>query len=102
MIGEDCYAPVASLKLADVEARRLARFSKSLQDWAHSMTPGRRAPADDDRVLIRRTCYQAGRESGHATLAIDHAPIAEARFAVPAGYAPLDLGQGLQPSQRQQ
>jgi len=102
MLGEDCYAPVASLKLADVEARRLARFSKSLQDWAHSMTPGRRAPADDDRVLIRRTCYQAGRESGHATLAIDHAPIAESRFAVPAGYAPLDLGQGLQPSQRQQ
>ena len=102
MLREDCYATVATLKLGDVETRRLGRFSKSLQDWSQSMvpagTPGMRERSDD-RVLIQRTCYEAGHESGKATLAIDRAPIAESRFAVPAGYKPMDLGPGMQETQ---
>ena len=99
MLREDCYATVATLKLTDVETRRLTRFSKSLQDWSQSMVPagmGGVRDKPDDRVLLQRTCYEAGRESGHATLAIDRAPIAESRFAVPAGYTPMDLGEGMQ------
>ena len=61
-------------------------------------TPGMRERSDD-RVLIQRTCYEAGHESGKATLAIDRAPIAESRFAVPAGYKPMDLGPGMQETQ---
>jgi hypothetical protein len=99
MLGEDCFAAVAALKLSDVEARRLARFAKSLQDWAHSMMPGRARPAADERVLIQRTCYRSGKESGHAALTMDHAPIAESRFEVPPGYVPLDVGQGMQRAQ---
>jgi len=99
MLREDCYATVATLKLGDVETRRLAKFGKSLQDWSQSMVPagmGGARDKPDDRVLLQRTCYEAGRESGHATLAIDRAPIAESRFAVPAGYTPMDLGEGMQ------
>jgi len=94
MLGEDCFATVAALKLSDVETRRLARFTKTIQAWAHSMTPGRAQAAADERVLIQRTCYRSGKESGHATLTMDHAPIAESRFAVPAGYSPLDMSLG--------
>jgi hypothetical protein len=103
MLREDCYATVAMLKLGDVETRRLGRFSNTLQDWSHSMVPagtkGMRERADD-RVLIQRTCYEAGRPSGKATLTIDRAPIAESRFAVPAGYKPMDLGPDMQEMQR--
>jgi hypothetical protein len=99
MLREDCYATVATLKLGDVETKRLARFSKSLQDWSQSMVPagmGGVRDKPDDRVLLQRTCYEAGRESGHATLTIDRSPIAESRFAVPSGYTPMDLGEGMQ------
>ena len=46
---------------------------------------------DLERVLVRRVCYAGGHESGRATLAIDTAPIPASRFAVPAGYKPVDL-----------
>ena len=95
MLREDCYAPASALHLGDAETRRLARFSKSLQAWSHSLVPeGLQAPADD-RVLVRRVCYAGGHESGRATLAVDSsAPISESRFEVPAGYKPMDLGFG--------
>ncbi|MGH8174149.1 MAG: hypothetical protein ACREPX_13490, partial [Rhodanobacteraceae bacterium] len=99
MLREDCYATVATLKLDDIETRRLTKFSKSLQEWSQSMTPpgmGAKRDKVDDRVLLRRTCFDAGHESGHATLTIERAPIAESRFAVPAGYKPMDLGSGMQ------
>lgn len=95
MLREDCYATVSTLKLEDVEARRLTRFSKSLQQWSQAMAPpglGAKRDKVDDRVLMRRTCYDAGRESGRATLTIERTPIAGSRFAVPAGYTPMDMG----------
>jgi hypothetical protein len=95
MLREDCYAPATALHLGDVETRRLARFSKSLQTWSHSLVPEGLQTQTDDRVLVRRVCYAGGQESGRATLAIDNsAPIAESRFEVPAGYKPMDLGFG--------
>ena len=54
----------------------------------------------DDRVLIQRICYRDGHESGRTTLRIDHAPIAESQFALPAGYTPFDLGTGQTPGSR--
>jgi hypothetical protein len=94
MLREDCYATTAALHLGDVETRRVARFSKSLQAWSHSLMPEGPQAQSDDRVLVRRVCYAAGHETGRATLAIDDAPIAESRFEVPAGYKPMDLGMG--------
>ena len=94
MLREDCYATTATLHLDEVETRRLARFSKAILEWSHSLAPeGMQAPKDD-RVLVRRVCYAGGHENGRATLAIEHAPIAESRFEVPAGYKPMDLGMG--------
>ncbi|HEY6986227.1 MAG TPA: hypothetical protein VH375_09095 [Rhodanobacteraceae bacterium] len=94
LVREDCYAAPTALHLGDVETRRVARFSKSLQAWSHSLVPeGMQAPTDD-RVLVRRVCYASGHETGRATLAIDNAPIAESRFEVPSGYKPMDLGMG--------
>ena len=94
MLREDCYATAATLHLGEVETRRMARFSKSLQEWSRSMMPAGMQSQADDRVLVRRVCYMAGRESGRATLTIESAPIAESRFEVPAGYKPMDLGMG--------
>lgn len=94
MLREDCYATVATLHLGEVETRRMARFSKSLQEWSGSLMPAGLHSQADDRVLVRRVCYAAGRESGRATLTIDSAPIAELQFEVPAGYKPMDLGFG--------
>jgi len=95
MLREDCYAPATALHLGDAETRRLARFSKSLQAWSHSLVPEGLQTQADDRVLVRRVCYAGGHESGRATLAIDNsAPIAESRFEVPPGYKPMDLGFG--------
>lgn len=95
MLREDCYAPATALHLGDAETRRLARFSKSLQAWSHSLVPEGMQTQADDRVLVRRVCYAGGHESGRATLAIDSsAPISESRFEVPAGYKPMDLGFG--------
>jgi hypothetical protein len=94
MLRDDCYATAATLHLGEVETRRMARFSKSLQEWSRSLMPAGMHAQADDRVLVRRVCYTAGRESGRATLTIDSAPIAESRFEVPAGYKPMDLGMG--------
>jgi hypothetical protein len=95
MLREDCYAPATALHLGDAETRRLARFSKSLQAWSHSLVPEGFQTQADDRVLVRRVCYAGGHESGRATLTIDSsAPISESRFEVPAGYKPMDLGFG--------
>lgn len=94
ILREDCYAPVAALRLGDVETRRIARFSKAMQAWSRSLMPDDPPDQADDRVLVRRVCYAAGHESGRATLAIDHAPIADSRFEVPSGYKPMDLGFG--------
>jgi hypothetical protein len=94
MLREDCYAPIAALAFEPKEARRIARFSKAMQEWGHSFSAGDTQQASDDRALIQRICYRDGHESGRTTLRIDHAPIAEARFALPSGYAPFDLGMG--------
>ncbi|HJT97269.1 MAG TPA: hypothetical protein VJ696_03060 [Rhodanobacteraceae bacterium] len=96
MLREDCYAAPAALGLADAETRRIARFSQSIRAWSRSFAPDDAHKADD-RVLVRRICYAGARESGRATLAIDHAPIAPARFEVPAGYRPMDPGLGTSP-----
>ena len=80
MLGEDCFATVAALKLSEVEARRLARFTKSLQDWAHSMMPGRdarrrrRARADPAHLL---PCGQ-----GKRTRDVDDRSRADRRIAI--------------------
>jgi hypothetical protein len=100
MLREDCYATAAGLHLGHVETRRVARFSKAIQDWSSSLTPDGLKAQADDRVLIRRICYVGGQVSGHATLSISNAPIAESRFEVPAGYKRMDLGMG-QPNNRQ-
>lgn len=92
MLREDCQAPVAALPFNPVEARRIARFSKAMHEWSRSFDTGETQQASDDRVLIQRICYRDGHESGRTTLRIDHAPIAESQFAVPAGYTPFDLG----------
>jgi hypothetical protein len=94
MLREDCYAPASGLHLGDVETRRIARFSKSLQVWSQSLVPETMRKEADDRVLVRRVCYAGGHETGRATLAIENAPISESRFEVPAGYKPMDLGMG--------
>jgi len=94
MLREDCYATTGTLKLGDAESRRVARFSKAIQGWSHSLVPDELRKEADDRVLIRRVCYASGRETGRATLRIDRAPIQAARFEVPAGYAPMDTGLG--------
>jgi len=90
MLREDCYAPAAALALGDVETRRIARITKTMQDWSRSLAPDAGSAADD-RVLVRRVCYAGGHESGRATLVIDRAPIEEARFEMPSGYAPMSL-----------
>lgn len=92
MLREDCYASAAALHLADVETRRIGHFTQSIRSWSRSFVPENMQGTADDRVLVRRICYAQGRESGRATLAVDHAPIAESRFEVPAGYRPMDLG----------
>jgi hypothetical protein len=91
LVREDCYAAASGLHLDDLETRRIARFTKVMRAWSESFVPGGAKPDSDDRVLVRRTCYAGGHERGRATLAIDKAPIAEARFEVPAGYEPVDL-----------
>jgi hypothetical protein len=100
MLREDCYAKAAALHLGDVETRRVARFSEAIQDWSRSLTPNGPQAQADDRVLVRRVCYAAGQASGHATLTINNAPIAESRFEVPSGYKRMDLGMG-QPRNRE-
>jgi hypothetical protein len=100
MLREDCYAPVAALRLDPKESRRLARFSKAMQEWGRSFDPGEKSTAGDDRALIQRICYRDGTESGRAILRIDHAPIADSEFALPEGYAPFDLGMGQTPRSR--
>ena len=94
MLREDCYATAAGLHLGDIETRRVARFSKAIQDWSSSLAPDGVKAEADDRVLIRRICYAGGKVSGHATLTIKNAPIAESEFEVPAGYKRMDLGMG--------
>jgi hypothetical protein len=91
LVREDCYASAAGLHLGEVETRRIARFTKAMRAWSKSLVPDGMQPDADDRVLVRRICYAGGHESGRATLAIDTAPIAAARFEVPAGYKPVDL-----------
>jgi len=91
LVREDCYATAAGLHLGEVETRRIARFTKAMRSWSHSLVPDGAQPESDDRVLVRRLCYAGGHESGRATLAIDKAPISESRFEVPAGYKPADL-----------
>jgi hypothetical protein len=78
----------------DVETRRVARFSKAIQDWSRSLAPDGLQAQADDRVLVRRVCYAGGRASGHATLTINNGAIAESQFEVPAGYKRMDLGMG--------
>ena len=90
LVREDCYTTAAGLHLGEVETHRIARFTKAMRSWSHSLVPDGAQPESDDRVLVRRVCYAGGRESGRATLAIDTAPISESRFAVPAGYKPMD------------
>ena len=63
MLREDCYATAAGLHLGDAETRRIARFSKSLQAWSHSLVPEGLQTQADDRVLVRRVCYAAGHET---------------------------------------
>jgi hypothetical protein len=94
MLREDCYATTATLHLDEAESRRLARFSKAMLEWSHSLVPEGMQTPKDDRVLVRRVCYAGGHENGRATLTIERAPIAESRFEVPAGYKPMDLGMG--------
>ncbi|HKE47695.1 MAG TPA: hypothetical protein VKB52_06495, partial [Rhodanobacteraceae bacterium] len=94
MLREDCYATATTLRLGEAETKRLGRFSKSIQTWAASLVPEGMQQPPDDRVLVRRVCYAAGKESGRATLAIENAAISPARFEVPAGYKPMDLGFG--------
>jgi hypothetical protein len=91
LVREDCYARASGLDLGAVETRRIARFTKAMRAWSESLVPDGMKPEADDRVLIRRICYAGGRESGRATLAVDAAPIPEARFEVPAGYRRVDL-----------
>jgi hypothetical protein len=91
LVREDCYTTAAGLHLGEVETRRIARFTKAMRSWSRSLVPEGAQPESDDRVLVRRVCYAGGHESGRATLAIDKAPIPESRFAVPAGYKPMDL-----------
>jgi hypothetical protein len=91
LVREDCYATAAGLHLGEVETRRIARFTKAMRAWSRSLVPEGMQPESDDRVLVRRICYAGGHESGRATLAIDTAPVSQARFEVPAGYKPADL-----------
>lgn len=91
LVREDCYTTAAGLHLGEVETRRIARFTKAMRAWSRSFVPDSAQPESDDRVLVRRVCYAGGHESGRATLAIDTAPIPASRFAVPAGYKPVDL-----------
>ena len=96
MLREDCYATAATLHLGEAETKRLARFSKSIRSWASSLVPEGMQQPPDERVLVRRVCYAAGRETGRATLSIDKGALSPTRFEVPAGYKPMDLGFGAQ------
>jgi len=100
MLREDCYAPVAALRLDPKEATRIARFSTAMQAWSSSLESGETRRRVDDRALIQRTCYRDGHETGRTSLHVDHAPISESAFALPEGYAPFDLGMNQAPGLR--
>jgi hypothetical protein len=89
-LREDCTTSPTALKLPVEEAKLLERITRH-QLAAVKMTfrESHATLADlfQRVVIVEQVCYDGdGRESGRATLQVDHAPIPPARFEVPDDY----------------
>lgn len=96
LLREECLAGLDTLGLDEKAMRRLRRMVKIGQGMAAGMAsvkPEMLPDADrPPRLALERTCYDAGRATGTATISITRdARVAASEFVVPADYRPMSF-----------
>lgn len=89
-LREDCSTSAGNLKIPAEEASILDRMTKHNLKVATMALENYKTLIENGAarvVLVEQVCYDVGgRETGRATLQIDHSPIPPERFEVPGGY----------------
>ncbi len=94
VLGTECRAGWAALKLEERDARGSARSLRMAEQFGLAFEPIREligtAAAQDQTphtsIVVEQVCMAQDRETGRATARISRAAIDEARFEVPPGY----------------
>lgn len=102
-LREDCTTAPTALKLPADEAKLFERMTRHNVSAAKAMFRDGAANIDAtlQRILVvEQVCFDgAGRETGRATLQVDHDAIPAARFEIPDGYVEA-IAPGNQPAPR--